>query len=341
MGQSGRGRAALGWAWDWNEPDMSRQDREIDALARRIAKAIGDHDEDTTRRIIADGGGLLAEYPGIASDLLNCAVEHGLAETTMALLEAGAAPDEIDGNGGTPLMAAAWDGHLEVASLLLDAGADPDVLAEHNADNCDSEWFGRCALFFAMVKGHRPLVDLLEPVTHPEVRELAARAAQAEAERQAAEPPPEPSEYQELFGAIVADDPAAVSAALAAGANVNGRDNKGTSPLWLAAAGCRVHALPVLLEHGAEVDAPGEKFGTTPLTVAVRLKRFAVLVPLLAAGANPDRPGGDGMTAWQMARINPRDDSRLEALRRAYEETRRTDRPVAEGGAGTAWSEHA
>ncbi|MHC5542951.1 hypothetical protein ACYOEI_32420, partial [Singulisphaera rosea] len=64
---------------------------------------------------------------------------------------------------------------------------------------------------------------------------------------------------------------------------------------------------------------PGEEFGTTPLTTAVRLKRFSVLAPLLAAGADPDRPDGAGMTAWQMARINPGDDSRTEALRQACE----------------------
>ena len=340
MGQSGPVCQALGSALDWSEPNMSRRDREIDALAGRIADAMFHRDDDAAARMIAEGGGLLGEYPGLVSDRLNSAAEYGLVKTMMALLEAGADPDWTEENGGTPLMSAASNGHLEVARLLLDAGADPDVLAEDDDTACNPDWFGRCALYFAMVKGHQELVDLLEPITHPEVRELATRAVQAELERQAAEPPPEPPEFQELFRAIVADDPAAVSAALAAGADVNGRDNQGTSPLWLAAAGCRVRALPVLLKHGAEVDAPGQEFGTTPLTVAVRLKRFPVLVPLLAAGADPDRPGGDGMTAWQMARISPGDDSRLEALRRAYEETRRGERPFADGSAGTAGLEH-
>jgi ankyrin repeat protein len=205
---------------------------------------------------------------------------------------------------------------------------------DYNDDSYSDGWFGRCALYFALVQGHQNLVDLLEPITHPEVRELAARAARAEFERRAAEPPPPPPEFRALLDAIVADNPEAVRAALAAGADVNGRGHEGTTPLWLAAAGGRSRALPVLLEHGAEVDAPGMRFMGTPLTVAVRLEREAVLAPLLAAGADPDRPDQSGMTAWQMARINPRDGARLEALRRACEEVRGVERTCAAGRPG-------
>lgn len=312
---------------------MSRRDREDDLLTRvGIAIEEGDDGADEAAAgMLAEEGTLLQECLGAVSDLLERAVGQGLIETTKALLEIGADPNWFTENGVAPLMGAAWGGHLEIARLLLDAGADPNVMAGNDKTASDPTWFGRYPLYFALVKGRQNLVELLEPLTSPEAREQAVRAARKALEREAAKPPPEPPEFQELFRAIVADDPAAVSAALAAGADVNGRNNQGTSPLWLAAAGCRVRALPVLLAHGAEVDAPGEKvgeeLGTTPLTTAVRLKRFAVLAPLLAAGADPDRPDGRGMTAWQMARIGQGDDSRLEALRHACEEVRRGERP--------------
>ena len=184
----------------------------------------------------------------------------------------------------------------------------------------DCDVVGRCALHFAQVKRHVAIFDLLEPVTSEEVQNLATVATWASFERSAEEAPPDPPIVAELHRAIAADDPSAVLAAIAAGADVNRRDRQGTSPLWLAAAGSRDRVLPILLEQGAEPNAPGEEFGETPLTVAVRFKHEPVLIPLLAAGADPDLPDGSGMTAWDMARIAPGDDSRVEMLRRACRE---------------------
>ena len=82
---------------------------------------------------------------------LHTAIGANDLDKALALLAAGADPDERDGDGRTPLMYAAVDDMFEVAEALLRAGADPNA---HDGD----AW---CATHFAAQTPHLRMLELL------------------------------------------------------------------------------------------------------------------------------------------------------------------------------------
>lgn len=241
-------------------------------VRRRAFAAIRVGDNSALRQI-------LACHPEIAanvdlSNLMAKAVELGQAASVAALLEAGVTPNLFDGSGGTPLMAAASNGHLEVARLLLEAVADPNILVEDHCDDGDPEVIGLCALFFALTKGHRDLVKLLEPATLPEIRALAYRELPKHLEWMARNPPPH-LPTMALFTAILDGRADRLSEAVAAGGDVNYQMNpeashpkRGSTPLSSAAAAGRMDMIRMLLEAGADPSVASHD-GRTPAEFAV------------------------------------------------------------------------
>jgi ankyrin repeat protein len=190
----------------------------------------------------------------------------GRAGAVAELLEAGVSPDQISESGGTPLMAAAWGVHLEAARRLLDAGADPHILVEDHCHDGDPDVVGRCALFFALAKGLRELIDLLEPVTRPEVRELAYRELPAYLEWKERNPPPH-APTVDLYRAVSCGRPDLLREAIAAGGDVNSRMPR---------------------------DACPPLRGSTPLSWTAATSRMDLVGPLMEAGADPTLVGHDG-----------------------------------------------
>lgn len=242
---------------------------------QRAGEAIETGDDAALRRVLAHHPDM-AGYYTINESLLTQAADLGRAGAVAALLEAGVPPDRINESGGTPLMAAAWNGHLEAARLLLGAGADPDILVEDHCHGGDPEVVGRCALFFALAKGHRELVDLLEPVTRPEVRDLAYRELPAFLEWRARNPPPHVPTVH-LFMAIQAGRPDRLREAIAAGGDVN-------------------FLMP------PEATPPTR--GGTPLSWAAATGRMDLIGPLLEVGADPGLPSHDGRIPADFAALN-------------------------------------
>ena len=76
-----------------------------------------------------------------------------------------------------------------------------------------------------------------------------------------------------------------VSALIAAGAGVNFKDNYGKTPLHLAASGGHVSIVATLIAAGANVNVRG-RFGYTPLHDAAYSSRVSVVFALIAAGAD-------------------------------------------------------
>ena len=95
---------------------------------------------------------------------------------------------------------------------------------------------------------------------------------------------------------------------LKAVADVNAKDNKGWSPLHVAAAFNPSPAvLEVLLKAGADVNAK-DKDGETPLHFAAALNpSTAVLEILLNAGADPRAIDSEGKTPHAVAKPEYRD----------------------------------
>jgi cytochrome c len=81
-------------------------------------------------------------------------------------------------------------------------------------------------------------------------------------------------------------DVASISAALDAGADINGSDAM-APPLYYAVIGSKLEAAKILIERGADVNAPS-KLGDAPLVPAVGKRNIELIKLLLDHGANPN-----------------------------------------------------
>jgi hypothetical protein len=267
--------------WIWTGAEVPTADEKaLAAELERAYEAIRDGDAEAL-------AGVLERRPDLAKDyhwgppLLDLAAELGQARAVSVLLDAGLSPGWTDESGGTPLMTAAWEGHPEVVRILLAAGADPDVLVEDHYDGGDPSVIGLCALHFALYKRHQEVVDLLEPVTRPEVRALAyesvERRREADAEIEAEEGPRMSEATVRLFIAIQDRRPDRLLEAIAEGGDVD-----------------------AVLEPGAT----NRLYGGTPLSFAASSGRMDLIEPLLEAGADPGLVSHGGLAPGRYAELN-------------------------------------
>jgi hypothetical protein len=240
---------------DATRPPMGRPRRITDELAGRLSQAIEDQDDEAFLESFPETFGA-EDWGWWAGQTLEYAIERGLVRVVSALLEAGCPADGIDEHGFTTLMHAACYGHVEISRLLLGAGADPDVVAEDFVD-------GRCALHLALYLGHRDLVDLLEPVTRPEVRTLAFEGVEQRFEDEAEDGQRLSEATVRLFIAAQCPDVEDLRQAIADGADVNAflrpeasNRDLGRSPLSFAAGRGRPDLVDLLLQAGADPGLP-------------------------------------------------------------------------------------
>jgi ankyrin repeat protein len=86
------------------------------------------------------------------------------------------------------------------------------------------------------------------------------------------------------------------------GADVNApsKNTQRVAPLHSAAAGRSLEITKLLLEHGAQVDA-AQKGGYTALHAAVQNEQLEMVELLLQHGADPEKPNESGLTPRGMA----------------------------------------
>ena len=107
-----------------------------------------------------------------------------------------------------------------------------------------------------------------------------------------------------LFSLIEAGDLAAVESAIAAGADVHGRNEAGLTPFMAALAGNASNSLlDVLLAHGADIDQQAAN-GMTALMLATSQGTPGQVIYLLNAGADPTVVNAEGQNAYDLARAN-------------------------------------
>lgn len=87
---------------------------------------------------------------------------------------------------------------------------------------------------------------------------------------------------------------------LAKGADPNIGNNKGVTPLMLAANLGFAEGVTMLVERGARLN-DGDITGETPLITAVHRHDLAIMRSLLKAGADPDRADSSGRSARDYA----------------------------------------
>jgi hypothetical protein len=104
------------------------------------------------------------------------------------------------------------------------------------------------------------------------------------------------------------------------GANPNIEDEKGVTPLQIAASLGFVEAVEVLLKAGARVDKASDT-GETPLITAVHRRDVAMVKLLLANGADADRTDNSGRSARDYIALMNANSQLIDAVRRADEKS--------------------
>lgn len=94
-----------------------------------------------------------------------------------------------------------------------------------------------------------------------------------------------------------------ISALIARGADMNVRNVKGVTPLWLAINNGYSDAALLLVSNGARPNDPGPA-GETPLIASVHQKNLELVRALIKAKADPGRADSSGRTALDYARLS-------------------------------------
>ncbi|KAL2238920.1 ankyrin-3-like [Sesamum indicum] len=175
---------------------------------------------------------------------LHLAAIHGQVEAMQFLVSVGSNVDSTDCFGWSPLHYAAQEGHFEAVEFLLN-----HLVYSKYAVTKE----GQTAFALAVERGNSDLYDSLC------LGDLLQRAARI-------------------------DDVHAIKSCLDQGADINGRDQNGWTPLHRAAFKGNIESVKVLVSQGARVDVV-DGWGYTPLLRAVEAGNVEVAVYLLSRGA--------------------------------------------------------
>lgn len=219
---------------------------------------------------------LVSEQDLKTGDLpLHLAAAKGWLEIIVALLDAGADVNAKGNHGWTPLHYAATGGSIGACRLLMQRGADRSAL---NGDQKTPLQVG--GLF-----------------TAPVLRDFIPSATGAD----------------ELFRAIAAGDEEKAKTLIAAHPDtIKAKDERGCTPLLLAAKAGRTEIVSILLKNGASVSAK-DKTGETALHWAATADSTDTTHALIAAGANVNAQDDSGFTPLASA-VELRNNAQVAAL---------------------------
>jgi ankyrin repeat protein len=263
-------------------------------LNQQLIKAAWDNDLRRARDLITRGADVNAKDNTVQSAYL-ISTSEGYPELLNLTLKHGADVDSKDSFNGTGLIRAADRGHADIAGRLVQA----DIKINHINN------LGWTALHEAIILGDgsrryvdtvRVLVaagadlqlssqrDQISPLEHAaskghnEIAQVLRAALQAD----------EPSKRvanRRLLAAAERGDATAAALAVRAGANLETRDDRGRTPLLLAATEDRLEVARLLIYLGADPDAVDDQHDTPWLVTGVTgsVDMLEVLLP-----AEPD-----------------------------------------------------
>ena len=203
---------------------------------------------------------------------LHLAALNGQKETTEILIAEGA--DVNTGDKITPLHYAAQYGEMEIVELLISKGAD--VNAKGDAGDTPLDW--------AIQLKRTEISDLLRKHGGKSGAEDSVHVAAA-------------------VGNIEA-----VKKHLAAGADVNAKNEDGGTPLLRAAWGGHKEIAELLIANGADVNVKSGRTATTPLHLAAYKGHKEVVELVIAKGADVNAKGdaGDTPLDWAISQNAPK-----------------------------------
>ncbi|KAH8059712.1 hypothetical protein JL722_5344 [Aureococcus anophagefferens] len=216
---------------------------------------------------------------------LVAAVANGDVGQVAALLAGGANPNEVD-DWVDAVGVAVMTKRVDVLLLLVKAGAKPHGAGGDTEDD----------VFLAALGGSADVLNVL----------LAAPGASVSGPR-----------AQYVFAAAQFGYADALAALIAAGADPNAvpLDNKGTTPVSVAARHGDAATLKVLVDAGADVEKSNIS-GSSPLYLAAQEGHAEAIELLVAAGADVDTPRDSGATPCFIACVDGHVDA-LNALIKA------------------------
>jgi ankyrin repeat protein len=256
-----------------------------------LLEALIENRTDTAKLLLGSGADIHARDEDGDTPLL-VAVNRGNAELVRILLDAGAEVNVQGRYGFTPLILTPFEGQYEIFEMLLAAGAKLDAQ--------DSD--GSTALLTAASFKESWLVGkLVEAGANVKLADNRGRTAlmeladwdEGKTPKQRKGSPPKRMEDGKILMRML----------LAAGSDVQARNDEGESALSIAAAGHPLWKLKMLVKAGADVRAVNKE-GNTPLGLAAAAPSLENVKFLLGSGAPLEARNKEGNTALLMTAAN-------------------------------------
>ena len=220
-----------------------------------------------------EGVGVDAQEPTMGATALTIATITGQEEAVKLLLELGADVNNPGMTGNTALHAATFVGVAGVVEILLKAGADvtqANYEGAAPAANLELDW--PTTVYIASML-QLTLVEADVMAGREKIRGMIDQAMLVRAK-------------DDIWIAVVMNQPDLVEKHIEDGANVDQAAEDGTNLITAALAGNSVTVLKMLIDAGADVDATNITTGVTALQAAAFLGNFEAAKLLLDAGAD-------------------------------------------------------
>lgn len=270
-----------------------RWEGQHDALNAMQANALilkaSDHGCTAVVAAMLDGGVNLEAQDRVGNTALIHAARAGQIAVVNILLARGADITHRDAAGSTALFAAVERNQTQAALLLLGHGANPDTPGRSGASPLAAAAFNANDAIAAALLAHHADATAVDRTGKPPIVYAAARAATPIVLRLLATGIDVNARYANDLtvlmwasgyadGASVADGVALVRELLVRGAQVEAADNRGRTPLMIAAERGHAEVIRLLLAHGAN-PARRDKQGKTAADLADSAAVRAALPP--------------------------------------------------------------